>query len=43
MLAGICISFALAIALTRLVELPGIRLGGQIVRALSPARKPGEA
>jgi peptidoglycan/LPS O-acetylase OafA/YrhL len=43
MLAGIGLSFALAALLTRLVELPGIRLGGQLLRGLSRQRKASEA
>ncbi len=38
MLAGIGLSFLLAVALTRLVELPGIRLGNQLLQNLA-ARK----
>jgi peptidoglycan/LPS O-acetylase OafA/YrhL len=34
--AGIGITFLLAIALTRLVELPGIRLGSLLIRTLAP-------
>jgi len=38
MLAGIGLSFLLAVALTRLVELPGIRLGNLLLQAMA-ARK----
>jgi len=46
MLAGVGLSFLLAIALTRLVELPGIRLGSLLLQALSArkaARRPGRS
>jgi peptidoglycan/LPS O-acetylase OafA/YrhL len=43
MLAGVGATIVLAILLTRLVELPGIRLGGHLLRARSPSRKTSEA
>lgn len=43
MLAAMGLSFALAAALTRLVELPGIRLGGAVIRAVGSRREPSEA
>lgn len=44
MLAGIGLSFVLAILLTRLVELPGIELGRTVLRALArPSSRPSDA